>query len=207
MVKDERDEGRPRPDTADTVGEGAGVTQPDLFEPNYSTESQLVTESPADPRPEDRALFEQVAERILTLCEARGLPPIELVRTARLDYSHVRGPSGHGLFERDFSLSALHRIATALGVPVQALFEASRKDVSPEVKEAPVYRQHRIHSLQLLSGLWVASTVNFGTRKMTNKDSLTDAVTHIPGEYDSEERAIQAARDYLDQQTEHGPES
>jgi len=32
------------------------------------------------------------------------------------------------------------------------------------------------------------------------KDSLTDSVTRIPTEYDSEEKAIQAAKDYIDQQ-------
>ncbi len=184
-------------------GEGAGVTQPDLFDAKYSTESPPGIDSPAEPRAEDRALFAQVAERILALCEARGLPPIELVRTARLDYSHAQGPSGHGLFERDFPLSVLHRIATALGVPVGKLLENGGKEASSEAKEAPVYKQHRIHPLQLFSGLWVVSAVHVGGRKLPNKDSLTDAVTHIPGEYDSEERAMQAATAYIDQQETH----
>ncbi len=185
-------------------GEVAIVTQPDLFDPKYSTESHPATDSPAEPRAEDRALFEQVAGRILALCEARGLPPIELVRAARVDYSHAQGPSGHGLFERDFPLSTLHRIAAALGVPVGKLLENGGKEASPEVKEAQAYKQHRIHPLQLFSGLWVISVVNVGGRKMTNKDSLTDAVTRIPGEYDSEERAIQAAKEYIEQQESHG---
>ncbi len=179
------------------------MSQPDLFDPHPSTESHPVRK--AQPRAEDRALFAQVAGRILALCEVRGMAPIELVRAAGLDSFQARSESGHGLFERDFPLSALHRIAEALGVAVGDLLEPRKKDASPELQEAPVYKQHRIHTLKLSSDLWVASTVNFGGRKLTNKDSLTGAVTRIPGEHESEERAIQAAKDYIDQQTERGP--
>ena len=68
------------------------------------------------------------------------------------------------------------------------------------MKESPVYKEHRIHTRQLSSGLWVASIVNFGKRKMNNADSLTAAVKRIPGEHGSEEQAIQAAKEYIDQQ-------
>ena len=148
-----------------------------------------------------------MAGRILALCEARGLTPIELVRTAGLDDSQARGESGRGFFERDFPLSALHRIARALGVQVGDLFETSRKGEPPEVKESPGYKQHRIHTLQLSSSLWIVSIVSIGTRKLTSKDSLTMAVTRIPREYDSEERAVQAAKDYIDQQAEQEHET
>ncbi len=61
-----------------------------------------------------------------------------------------------------------------------------------------IYKQHRIHTQQLVSRFWIASIVNIGKQKTTTKNSLTDAVIRIPGEYDSEEQAIQAAKDYID---------
>jgi hypothetical protein len=73
---------------------------------------------------------------------------------------------------------------------------------SIELKDSPVYKQHRIHTLQLASGLWLASIVNFGKRRSVTENSLTDAVTRIPREYDSKEQAVQAAREYIDQQEE-----
>jgi len=71
------------------------------------------------------------------------------------------------------------------------------------LKENPVYRQHRIHTEQLASGVWLVSIVNCGNRKMTTGNSLTDAVTRIPREYGSEEQAIRAAKEYIDQQAVH----
>ncbi len=177
------------------------MTQPDLFHPSQTSGCHPIPEPQAQLRVEYRALFEQVAARILILCEARGMAPIELVRAAGLDSSRGRGEPGHGLFARDFPLSALHRIAKALEVTVGDLLKTSAKEESSEVKESPVYKRHRLHALQLSSGVWIVSTVNFGMRKMTNKDSLTGAVTRIPGEHDSEEQAIQAAKEYIDQQT------
>ncbi len=70
------------------------------------------------------------------------------------------------------------------------------------MKESRVYRQHRVHTVQLTSGLWLASIVNVGKRKMTTGNSLTEAVTRIPMEYGSEEQAIRAAKEYIDQQGE-----
>jgi hypothetical protein len=71
-----------------------------------------------------------------------------------------------------------------------------------DLGESTVYREHRIHTLHLPSGLWLATIVNFGKRKTTTTNSLTAAVTRIPREYDSEEEAIQAAKYYIDQQEE-----
>ena len=71
---------------------------------------------------------------------------------------------------------------------------------SSELKQNPVYKQHRIHTQVLASGLWLVSIVNVGKRKTTTGHSLTDAVTRIPREYDSEDRAIRAAKEYIDQQ-------
>ena len=75
------------------------------------------------------------------------------------------------------------------------------------MKQNPVYKEHRIHTQELTSGLWLVSIVNFGKRKMTTGDSLTDAVTRIPREYDSEEQAVRAAKEYIDQQAVHAQEA
>ncbi|MFI5342159.1 MAG: hypothetical protein ACHQ7N_20275 [Candidatus Methylomirabilales bacterium] len=75
------------------------------------------------------------------------------------------------------------------------------------MKKNPVYKQHRIHTEELASGLWLVSIVNFGNRKMTTDNSLTDAVTRIPREYNSEEQAIRAAKEYIDQQAVHEQEA
>jgi hypothetical protein len=65
------------------------------------------------------------------------------------------------------------------------------------VKEDPIYKEHRIHTTPLLSGRWISAIVNFGKKKVVTKDSLTDTVTRVPGEYDSEEQALRAAREYI----------
>ncbi len=74
---------------------------------------------------------------------------------------------------------------------------------SSELKESPVYKQHRIHTMELSRGSWLVSIVNLGPRKMPTKDSLTDAAMRIPGEYDSEDEAVEAAKEYIDQKTVH----
>ena len=77
---------------------------------------------------------------------------------------------------------------------------------SSELKQNPVYKQHRIHTQVLASGLWLVSIVNVGKRKTTTGHSLTDAVTRIPRQYDSEEQAVRAAKEYIDQQAVHEQE-
>ncbi len=73
------------------------------------------------------------------------------------------------------------------------------------MKQSPVYKQYRIHTQRLaISGQWIASIVNCGRQKQTAKDSLTDTVTRIPKEYESKAEAVQAAREYIDQQETHG---
>ncbi len=62
------------------------------------------------------------------------------------------------------------------------------------------YKQHRIHTMQMPSGVWLAVIVNFGERKVITADSLTDEAIRIPGEYISEGEAIRAARQYIDRQ-------
>ncbi len=83
----------------------------------------------------------------------------------------------------------------------------SRQGGAIALKERPVYKQHRIHTRQLPSGPWLASIVSVGKRETITENSLTETVTRIPREYDSEEEAIQAARDYIDQQTKQKSEA
>jgi len=66
------------------------------------------------------------------------------------------------------------------------------------VNKAPVYKAHRIHTSRLMRGPWVSIVVSIGTRQPMTKDSLTDTVTRVPGEYPSEEEAIQGAKRYID---------
>ena len=71
------------------------------------------------------------------------------------------------------------------------------------MKEDPIYHEHRIHTTSLLSGRWISAIVNIGKKKVMTKDSLTDAVTRVPGEYESEEQATQAAKEYIDNEVGH----
>ena len=71
------------------------------------------------------------------------------------------------------------------------------------VKEDPIYHEHRIHTTPLLSGRWISAIVNIGKKKVMTKDSLTEAVTRVPGEYESEEQAAQAAKEYIDNGVGH----
>jgi hypothetical protein len=41
-----------------------------------------------------------------------------------------------------------------------------------------------------------------GKKKALTKDSLTAAVTRVPGEYDSEEEAVRTAKRYIDDEEE-----
>jgi hypothetical protein len=66
------------------------------------------------------------------------------------------------------------------------------------VKENSIYKAHRIHIMPLFSGRWISSIVSMGKEKVITKNSLTAAVTRVPGEYDSEGDALQAARQYID---------
>lgn len=63
-----------------------------------------------------------------------------------------------------------------------------------------MYKEYRVHSSRLASGLWLSMLVKLGKKKVMTKDSLTAAVTRVPGEYDSEEEAIRAAKQYIDEE-------
>lgn len=65
-------------------------------------------------------------------------------------------------------------------------------------EDAPVYKDHRIHTSQLYSGTYISLIVRLGGRSPLTTNSLTDTVTRVPGEHESEDQAIQAARAYVD---------
>ena len=68
------------------------------------------------------------------------------------------------------------------------------------------YKQYRIHTRRLPSGPWLSMIVNVGTRTVTTKNALTATVTRVPGEYEFEDKAIQAARAYIDAEVGDAPE-
>jgi len=68
------------------------------------------------------------------------------------------------------------------------------------IKEASVYKAHRIHTTRLFSRPYVSMIVSLGRRTPLTTNSLTDTVTRVPGEYPSEAEAIQAAMRYIDEQ-------
>jgi hypothetical protein len=70
------------------------------------------------------------------------------------------------------------------------------------LKETPIYKEHRIHTSRLPSGRWLSTLVRLGGQRTLTKDSLTAAVTRVPGEYGSELEALQAAKRYVDAEEE-----
>ena len=81
-----------------------------------------------------------------------------------------------------------------------------REDERVNVNDATVYKAHRIHTRSLMAGPWDSVIVSIGRRKPMTKDSLTDTVTRVPGEYHSREEAMQAARRYIDEEDSRGQE-
>ena len=75
------------------------------------------------------------------------------------------------------------------------------------LKEGPIYRDYRIHTSRLpISERWLSENVRLGKKTAMTKDSLTAKVTLVPGEYRSEEEAIQAAKRYIDGEEAHRQE-
>lgn len=66
------------------------------------------------------------------------------------------------------------------------------------VDHAPVYKGYRIHTSRLLSDTYVSMIVRLGGRDPLSRDTLTDTVTRVPGEYASEAEALDAAERYID---------
>ena len=67
------------------------------------------------------------------------------------------------------------------------------------MKPSPVPREYRIHATRLPhSGHWIIALVKLGQTRAITKDSLTEKVTRVPGEYPSEPEALQAAAQYID---------
>ena len=74
------------------------------------------------------------------------------------------------------------------------------------MSEAHIYKAHRIHARQLARGPWVSLIVNVGRKTIATKDALTESVTRVPGEYECEDSAIQAARAYIDEEVKDAPD-
>lgn len=67
------------------------------------------------------------------------------------------------------------------------------------MEKNPIYKEHRIHASQMPnSGQWISTIVKLGQTRTITKDSLTAKVTRVPGEYQSEAEALQAATQYID---------
>ena len=66
------------------------------------------------------------------------------------------------------------------------------------MSEPPIYKEHRIHTRRLTRGPWVSMIVNVGGKLLPTKEALTETATRVPGEYATEDEAIQAARLYID---------
>ncbi len=66
--------------------------------------------------------------------------------------------------------------------------------------EGLVYKGYRIHGSRLASGLWLSMIVKLGQKKAMTKNSLTPAVTRVPGEYGTEDEAIRSAKHYIDEE-------
>ena len=62
-----------------------------------------------------------------------------------------------------------------------------------------VYKHHRIHTTQLLSGVWVASIVRLGAAADGTRVGGGPPVERIRGEYPSQGEAVSAAKQYVDQ--------
>jgi hypothetical protein len=71
------------------------------------------------------------------------------------------------------------------------------------IKEASVYKAHRIHITRLYSRPYVSMIVSLGKGTPLTTNSLTATVTRVPGEHPSEAEAIQAAMRYIDEQEAH----
>ena len=64
------------------------------------------------------------------------------------------------------------------------------------LEDSRVYRAHRIHPTRLPSGSWITSIVKLGVPK---KGNAGPSVERIWADYPSEDTAISAAKQYIDQ--------
>jgi transcriptional regulator with XRE-family HTH domain len=96
----------------------------------------------------------------------------------------------------------IHRVYLAkieMGVNAPSLDLLERLAKARKVNHAPVYKGHRIHISRRYSGPYISMIVRRGTPKPRTKNSVTDTVARAPGEYPSEDEAIQAAMRYSDE--------
>ena len=62
-----------------------------------------------------------------------------------------------------------------------------------------VYKNHRIHTTHLPSGVWVVSIVKLGAAKEGARIGGRPPVERIRGEYLSQDDAVSAAKQFVDQ--------
>jgi hypothetical protein len=68
-----------------------------------------------------------------------------------------------------------------------------------DLKGSGVYKDHRIHTTHLPSGVWVVSIVRLGVAKHSARVGGGPPVERVPGEYPSQGEAVSAARQHVDQ--------
>jgi len=67
-----------------------------------------------------------------------------------------------------------------------------------DLNESEIYKRHRIHITQLLSGVWVVSVVKLGRGRELGGGP---PVERIRGEYGSEAEAVSAAKQHVDRES------
>ena len=67
-----------------------------------------------------------------------------------------------------------------------------------DLQGSGVYKNHRIHTTRLTSGVWVVSIVKLGVAKDSAGAGGGPPVERIPGEYRSQGEAVSAAKQYVD---------
>ena len=82
-----------------------------------------------------------------------------------------------------------------------SVFQTTDKEIGGEMDlmGSGVYKNHRIHTTHLPSGVWVVSIVKLGAAKEGARVGSRPPVERIRGEYLSQNEAVSAAKLYVDQ--------
>jgi hypothetical protein len=90
----------------------------------------------------------------------------------------------------------LRRLATPAKVMLTGLPAGKKVGEDMNLEKSKIYKAHRIHPTRLTSGSWITSIVKLGVPKEGNAGP---PVERIWGDYPSEDAAISAAKQYIDQ--------
>jgi hypothetical protein len=84
-----------------------------------------------------------------------------------------------------------------------SVFQTTDKEIggAMDLLGSGVYKNHRIHTTHLPSGVWVVSIVKLGMAKDGARVAARPPVERIRGEYLSQDEAISAAKQFVDQET------